>query len=84
MLRKITLLTVILHKKVFLRDYSSEPVGKYSNTLYGRIYAPFVKYLPVVKLYKFHGFGAYLFLPFRCLAFRFTTDCKEAVCPDLT
>ena len=23
-------------------------------------------------------------LPFRCLALCFTTDCKEAMCPDLT
>ena len=34
---------------MFLRDYASALVGKYSRTLYSKIYAPFVEYTPVVR-----------------------------------
>ena len=62
--------------------------------LFGKFYALYVFWANTAlknnyKLYKllnyrivstkFHGFGAYLFWPLR-----FTTYCKEAVCPDLT
>ena len=36
------------HPKILLlRDYASALVGKYSRTLYSKIYAPFVEYTPV-------------------------------------
>ena len=46
-LGKITRLMVILPKIQFLRDYGSALVGKYSHTLYSRIYASFVEYTPL-------------------------------------